>query len=262
MPRRQADAPRALPDSYSGVVADDLQRNPPRSKGERTRRRLESAALTVLETAGYSDMRVLDVAREADVSQGTFYFYYPDKRDIAAKVLLEFGEALYRAAAAAATGQTAYDAILLTNKFFVHAYDQNRGLIRCLVQLDDSDPQFQQAWRRIRYDWIGRIAGSIEKRTPGVLTLEMRFQMANALEGMVFHFLYDLYVREEPQLKAYARDRDQVAELLSMMWYRALFSANPAGVEHRLAHVLPLPDAPVPAIRRPAKARARRWIKS
>jgi AcrR family transcriptional regulator len=261
MPRRQTDAPRALPDSYSGAVADELQRNPPRSKGERTRRRLELAALNVLETTGYSDMRVLDVARQADVSQGTFYFYYPDKRDIAAKVLLEFGEALYQGASTAATGHTVYDAILLTNKFFVHAYDQNRGLIRCLVQLDDSDPQFQQAWRRIRYDWIGRIAGSIGKRNPGALTIEMRFQMANALEGMVFHFLYDLYVREEPQLKAYARDRDQVAELLSMLWYRALFSANPAGVEHSLVDAAPFPEAPVRAIRRPAQARARRWIK-
>lgn len=261
MPRRQPDTPRTLPGSYSGAVADDLQSNPPRAKGERTRRRLESAALNVLETSGYSDMRVLDVARQADVSQGTFYFYYPDKRDIAAKVLLEFGEALYRGAAVAATGHTVYDAMLLTNKFFVHAYDANRGLIRCLVQLDDSDPQFQQAWRRIRYDWIARIAGSIGKRSPGALPLEMRFQMANALEGMVFHFLYDLYVREEPQLKAYARDRDQVAELLSMLWYRALFGSNPAGVEHKLAGTPSLQETPARGSRRPAAARARRWVK-
>ena len=226
----------ALPGSYSEAVADELRTAPPRLKGERTRRRLESAALKVLQDVGYSGMRVADVTQRADVSLGTFYVYYPDKRDIAAKVLLEFGEALYREGARAASGKSAYDAILLTNRFFVRAYDQNRGLIRCLVQLDDSDPQFQEQWRAIRYDWIRRIAGSIAKRKrPETLPFALSFQIANALEGMVFHFLYDLFVREEPQLKEYAQNLDEVAELLSLLWYRALFAANPPGTHTALS---------------------------
>ncbi len=233
---------RSLPGRYSDAVGDDLRTAPPRLKGERTRRRLEWVALKVLENAGYSGMRVIDVAQEAKVSLGTFYVYYPNKRDIAAKVLLDFGETLYREGASAATGRTAYEAILLTNKFFVHAYDQNRGLIRCLVQLDDSDAQFQEQWRSIRYSWIGRIAGSIAKRKrPETLPFALCFQIANALEGMVFHFLYDLFVREEPQLKHYAQDLDEVAELLSLLWYRALFAVNPPSIEKDLSRLLPAP---------------------
>jgi AcrR family transcriptional regulator len=226
----------SLPGNYPEGVADDLRDAPPRLKGERTRRRLESAALQVLQDVGYSGMRVADVTRQADVSLGTFYVYYPDKRDIAAKVLLEFGEALYREGARAASGKSAYDAIFHTNRFFVAAYDHNRGLIRCLVQLDDSDAQFQEQWRGIRYDWIHRIAGSIAKRKrPETLPFALSFQIANALEGMVFHFLYDLFVREEPQLKAYAQNHDEVAELLSLLWYRALFAANPPEKELALS---------------------------
>lgn len=230
-----------VPESYSEDVAARLREAPPRQKGERTRRRLECAALKVLQNVGYSGMRVTDVAQEADVSLGTFYVYYPDKRDIAAKVLLEFGEALYSKASESAKGATAFEAILRTNRFFLQAYDKNRGLIRCLVQLDDTDREFQEKWRKIRYDWIERIARSIAKRYhPHTLPLGVRFQIANALEGMIFHFLYDMFVREEPQLGHYARDHEEVAVLLSLLWYRAVFGANPPGVDNDIVRQMPV----------------------
>lgn len=237
-------APPRLPGRYSEAVAEELRERPPKSKGERTKRRLEYAALRVLETNGYSDSRVADICREAGVSLGTFYVYYTDKKDIASNVLLEFGEALYQHGLSKAVGRTAYDAILLTNRFFVQAYDQNRGLIRCLVQVDDIDAGFQEAWRHIRQGWTRRIAASIAKRSgPGTLSEATRIQIASALEGMMFHFLYDLFVREEPHLTAVSTDLDQVAELLSLLWYRGLYAANPPNApDHELTR-LPLPQS-------------------
>jgi TetR/AcrR family transcriptional regulator, transcriptional repressor for nem operon len=214
--------------NYTEHMAEQLSARPFQSKGERTRHRLKVGGLRVLETVGYAELRITDVCREADLSLGAFYVYFADKKDLATAVLLEFGEDLYARGLKAASGKDAYDAILQTNRFFVSAYDANRGLVRCLVQLDDVVPEFQSRWREIRYRWTRRIAASIAKRSGTVSISEAtRCQIAFALEGMVFHFLYDLFVREEPYLVGLTTDLEAVAELLSLLWYRAVYCANP-----------------------------------
>lgn len=51
------------------------------SRGEATRRELLAAGARVLPTRGYHDMRIDDIAEEADVSHGTFYRYFESKDD-------------------------------------------------------------------------------------------------------------------------------------------------------------------------------------
>ena len=71
-----------------------------------------------------------------------------------------------------------------------------------------------------------------------------RVQVAYALEGMVFHFLYDLFVREDSNLVGASRDLDGVASLLSVLWYRALYGKVPRTAEaRRLARSLTLREA-------------------
>jgi AcrR family transcriptional regulator len=222
----------------TGSYADYLEAKLPelerKSKGERTRYRLKVSAARILETNGYQDVRVSDLCKSANVALGTFYVYFKGKMDISTEVILEFGAELYAQARAASRHQTNYGAIYEANRFFARAYSANPGLVRCLIQLDDTVPEFHRRWGGQRYEWITRLTDSIERRTgQRHKNAGQRLQVAYALEGMVFHFLYDLFVRGDSNLVSVSRDLDGVASLLSVLWYRALYGEVPPSADAR-----------------------------
>ncbi len=214
--------------SYPDYLSWRLQTRQFSSKGEKTRYRLKVAVARLLESAGYQDMRVSDICDEAKLGLGTFYVYFTDKKEISVEVLLEFAEELYAQALRASVGKDSYDAVYSSNRFFVHAYEQNSGLLRSIIQLDDNVPEFQEHWRRLRQEWNRRIVSSIIKRTGRPdLDEEKITQISFALAGMAFHFLYDLFVRQEPDLTSVVHDLDETAELLTFLWYRSIYGETP-----------------------------------
>jgi AcrR family transcriptional regulator len=64
------------------------------SETERRRQILRSARNEFVRK-GYQDARVEDVAREASLSKGAVYFYFPSKRDLFMALVLEEHEATY-----------------------------------------------------------------------------------------------------------------------------------------------------------------------
>ncbi len=220
---------------YMQHLQEELRVRTFATKGERTRFRLKLAAIEALEATGFNDLKVSDVCTGASVSQGTFYVYYPDKTAIASDVLLEFGEALHTHARLTARGSSDYEAILRTNQFFVSAYRLNAPLVRCLIQLEDQIPAFRDQWRNQRLLWIEKIAISITRRSGHPETPKnVGMQVAYALEGMVFQYLYEIFVRQEPLLSQYAGKPEHIADLLSVLWYRAVYCEDPprSQVEH------------------------------
>jgi AcrR family transcriptional regulator len=207
-------------------------------KGERTRFRLKIAAVSALAEGGYQDLKVSDICRRAHVALGTFYIYFTDKSVIAAEALLDFGDALYLQAQSVARGSSDYQAILMTNQFFAAAYQRNCGLVRCLIQIEDLVPEFRARWRERRLRWIKKIASSMARRSGHPEIPDTLFmQIAYALEGMVFQYLYDVFVRQEPILQRHAGSSEHIADLLSVLWYRAVYCENPSAeqVKHAKA---------------------------
>lgn len=64
------------------------------TKGERTRLRLLEAAEKVFGAHGFHAASISDLTREADVAMGTFYVYFPSKRDILAELVRTRGHEL------------------------------------------------------------------------------------------------------------------------------------------------------------------------
>jgi AcrR family transcriptional regulator len=198
------------------------------SKGERTRARLKIAAATALEEIGFQACTVAEISRRAGVALGTFYVYFADKSEIAGEILVDFGDALHGDAQKLARGTSNFEAILVTNRIFVKAYQLNPGLLRCHFQLEDHDPAFRAKRRRLRHQWVSRIARSIARRTSAPAGAKnLCLPVSYALESMVFQFLYDVFVKQNPDLSRQAADPDRVAELLSILWYRAVYCENP-----------------------------------
>lgn len=226
--KEAADSAPPVGGSYINYLEWRLRHEKFASKGDRTRHRLKLAAARVLESDGFQQMRVTDVCQHAEVALGTFYNYFADKTEIATEVLFEFGEGLYVQALSVAKGKSAFEAIRTTNQYFTTIYEQNAGLIRCLIQLDDQVPEFQRVWREARAEWIGRVARSLAKRSGQDAVDEVTCRrVAYALECMVFQFLYDVYVRKIPDVRKIAGSEAEMVELLSALWYRAAYCENP-----------------------------------
>ena len=81
-----------------------------RTESEVVRRaQLLGAARKVFREKGYDLARVSEIVREAGVAQGTFYLYFPSKRDIAASLRDGLMETMALAVASAVELQTSFE---------------------------------------------------------------------------------------------------------------------------------------------------------
>ena len=65
----------------------------PGRRGLATRQRLLAATASLLETTGYRDLKVVEVARDAGTSPATFYQYFPDAESAVLVLAAELAEA-------------------------------------------------------------------------------------------------------------------------------------------------------------------------
>jgi AcrR family transcriptional regulator len=88
-----ADAERRLVSDADAMVASErrLERSPTLGpRAERTRRALVDSAWDLFRTRGYTDTKVADVAKNANVSLGTFYQYFSELNDVLAVIVVDF----------------------------------------------------------------------------------------------------------------------------------------------------------------------------
>ena len=81
-----------------------------RTESELVRRaQLLRAARKVFRAKGYDGASVSEIVREAGVAQGTFYLYFPSKKDAAVSLLNELMETMAQAVAAAVESRTSFE---------------------------------------------------------------------------------------------------------------------------------------------------------
>ena len=81
-----------------------------RTESEPVRRaQLLRAARKVFRAKGYDGASVSEIVREAGVAQGTFYLYFPSKRDVAVSLRNGLMEAMARAGATAVESRTSFE---------------------------------------------------------------------------------------------------------------------------------------------------------
>lgn len=220
--------PRLAEARYADYLRQRLATGAFSSKGERTRFRLRIAAATALEEGGFQDLKVSDVCSLAQVALGTFYVYFRDKTEIAIDVVMSFVDLLYEQAREEARGAEEYGAIYRTNLFFVLAYRTNPGLVRCHVQLQSQVPAFRSHWEPRHRRWQETLARSILRRSADPsLTHERALKIGAALEGMVFNYLYAAAVTRESLIESEDSDPAEMAETLSVLWYRGVHAKDP-----------------------------------
>lgn len=239
-------ATRPSKSKTSAALSREPAAEPASSRGQKRRELIKAAARSVLERIGYHAMKVTDVATEAGVAVGLFYHYFPDLKSVTCEVLSDFLDEL--SATPHAEPEDRFDVILIPTLVWAKAYEEHPGLMRCLVQVADEVPEFQALWNKHNSLWTKRIAKSIARRFPeGARSENFSLSIAYALGSMVDGLLDEVYVHRNGDLRKLLKSPREAAELLSAIWYRALYLENPPAGKLTLTAPLhemgkPLPD--------------------
>lgn len=200
------------------------------ARGERARAGLKEAALVVLEREGYHKMRIADVTGEAGVAQGLFYHYFKDLKSLTLEVLTDFAMASndpLQIEKNVPKGDW-YARIYAHNLVVVRSYAKRPGVMRCLLQLSDEDEAFSGVLRENYRNQLMWLVELMPKLFPQVRfrkhqALMVVYSLAGVGEGLIREY----FINESKTLRAADLSVEQFAELLTTMFYRALFLQNP-----------------------------------
>lgn len=216
------------------MVKSDAQERPVSRalspRGEKARAKLMRAALVVLERDGYHRMRIADVTREAGVAQGLFYHYFKDLKSLTVEVLTDFAEVSQDAEEIerdVASGDW-YGRIYAHNLLVVRSYAQRPGVMRCLLQLADEDAEFGKV---LRDAYRGQLLWLVERMPrlfPAAEFLpHQALMVVYSLAGIGEGLLREYFINESESLCAAQLTVEEFTELLTTMFYRALFLEHP-----------------------------------
>lgn len=114
----------------------------PKTKGERTRRRLLEAAEKVFAELGYHEASIVKITEAAGVAQGTFYIYYSSKQAIFDALVEDLNRRLRHYMAEASTkGSTRLEVERLGFDAFFHFTAQHPALYRIIRQAEFVSPK-------------------------------------------------------------------------------------------------------------------------
>jgi len=200
------------------------------ARGERARAGLKEAALTVLERDGYHKMRIADVTGEAGVAQGLFYHYFKDLKSLTLEVLTDFAMASNDPLAIEKNVSRGdwYARIYAHNLVVVRSYARRPGVMRCLLQLADEDEVFSGMLRENYRNQLMWLVDLMPKLFPQVrFRKQQAFMVVYSLAGIGEGLIREYFINGSKTLSAPDLSVEQFAELLTTMFYRALFLQHP-----------------------------------
>lgn len=202
-------------------------------KSVQTRLRLLASACTLLERTSYSDLKIGDVCAHAGMSHGIAYHYYKDKKELIADLLERFVRETsdgYFAHPILETKSDPYLRIFDANAYYLGCIERNAGVFAALFTLRGDPSVTRDALRQITNAWNRRIGESIKGDFDPALSEEERLLLGYTLGGMADDLLGQLYAIRNPDLKApkTKAERRRICELLSILWYRAVYAKTPS----------------------------------
>ncbi len=190
-----------------------------RTESEPVRRaQLLRAARKVFQAKGYDGASVSEIVREAGVAQGTFYLYFPSKRDVALSLRAELMETMAQAGATAMESRTSFEDRL--ESFIAAAFKvarKNTDLFRlAFIGADETQPELHS--QSLEHALILRVitalfrdaveAGEMEAMDPEIA--------ARLAIGLLQHAMIEAFVFGEGE------ESDQLEQGVSALLLNAL----------------------------------------
>jgi AcrR family transcriptional regulator len=178
----------------------------------------------VFERDGFYDARLSDIVKQARVSVGTFYNYYPSKIAIFRDLMSTVSADLVRhAEPATPQADDPVARIEAANRAYVQGYRRHAKLMRLLHEMTERDEEILALRREMRSAFELRISRAIRQwQKAGLAWPDLDpVYAANALAYMVDRFLH------EWSLLNLDYDEDAVVYTLNRLWARGLGLERP-----------------------------------
>lgn len=117
-------------------------------KGDLRERQILDAAEALLETRGYAEMTVGEIAEAAGMTRGALYFYFASKQDVLIALVARTVQALQEKSGAALAATGPVDDVIATALERTARLWREHGLVmRAAVDLSSTVPEIDQLWR-------------------------------------------------------------------------------------------------------------------
>ena len=199
-------------------------------RGEKSRANLKAAAMAVMEEVGYHEMRIVDVTAKAGVASGLFYHYFKDLKSLTLEVLEDYAAHSLQVEDIERDVPKGdwYQRMLAHNRLVVRAYVDRPGIMRCLLQLADQDEDFSRLLRRNFIRQLSWLTRQMPRLFPeAAMSQHQAMMVVYTLAGTGETILRDYYVNREEALVEKELAAEEMAELITVMFYRGLFLENP-----------------------------------
>ena len=197
-----------------------------RKKRDRTQAEIYNAGCTLLNRISPTSLKVSEICDEAGVAHGTFYIYFPNRQTFVANLLLHFVDYLQLVMHRASRSKKT-DTVGATMRAYYQLFEQNTGMMRCLINNLEEFPSSQQAFQKLNREWAATIVISNERKLAqsgraGKISRDELYRRAYALGGMVDQYLSAHLLNRDPFLNSISRDREAVIETLCLIWKRGM----------------------------------------
>jgi AcrR family transcriptional regulator len=193
------------------------------SKGERTRSAIIEAGRVVFERMGYIDARVSDIAREAQIAHGSFYTYFPSKREVFEEIVREVGKEITAAVAHGPedlAGDTVHN-LENANRRYLAVHRKYMKIMTLYEQVATMDPEIGAMRLRGRVRHVDRVDKTItrlQERGLADRSIDSR-ATAGALVSMLSSFAYWSTLMDY--------DENTTVHTVTMIWARTLGLKEP-----------------------------------
>jgi AcrR family transcriptional regulator len=195
---------------------------PVTDRGALRKQALLEAARRVFERKGFIDTRVSDIAKEAQVSHGTFYTYFDTKEAVFKAVSHGVIDSMLGSMAIAIPTSDFHERVRDSVQRFVQAYRPNSTMIGLIEQVGTFSPEMRELRLDVRDTFVKRTVRGISRMQRDGLTdasLDVEY-VAEALGAMLEYTCYVWFTLQKEF------DEPRLVDALATIWEKALLPVD------------------------------------
>ncbi|MCP5368321.1 MAG: TetR/AcrR family transcriptional regulator [Hyphomicrobiales bacterium] len=199
-------------------------------KRVRTRRRILAATAAEMERVGYDALTVDGIVAAAGMARGTFYIYYDNRAEAAVAVLRRYAALQRRLRPYGSRALPPFQAIYRYTLFHVTVYARNAAVLAGREALMREAPEIAVRRDRVNERWCRIVLRDLCTRLdfPAATREDpIAMLLVRAVIAMADELLREIYIYKSQSLNQIAGDERQVTEVISFVWYRAIYGESP-----------------------------------
>ena len=214
-----------------GLLEERVRLAQNKPKRTRTRLMLLAATAVELEQSGYEALTINNIVARAGLARGTFYLYFPNRAEAAIAVRRSFMALLRKTRPRGGAKLNAWQAIHRMNQFYVSFYARNARLLAGTGALFHERPDLLKNRDQVNHRWAGILLRDMVRREGlNRLTPEEEKRRLLSLRLVIImadEALRNAFIDPPPYLSQVITSHEDLAEVLTMLWYRCLYGKDP-----------------------------------